>query len=254
LKVRDLLPLHHPQAVVLLFFAWNDMRDNFNHPPTYYNPNTLHRPYLAPGPVDPPVLIQSHPHWYEHLKLYEHFYWRAEYFIAKRLAIHWGTDALVTSRLPIEMPYGAPCMWVPFYTSDPRSARLRDGAWAATEQAFAALKVFLDRSHCRLIVIGIDNAFTVDPDVYDMWVKPLGVSFDKNAPLNRVGQILARQGIPYINAMPPLQALYKRSGQKVYNGGPGNISGHLTPEGQDVIARLAADQLASILAPGKHRQ
>ena len=45
-----------PRAIVLLFFAWNDLRDNFPYPEIYYGPQRTTRPYLIVTPDGPSSL------------------------------------------------------------------------------------------------------------------------------------------------------------------------------------------------------
>ena len=46
MKLARLVPTLKPDLVIVLFYAWNDPRDNFPAPGIAYNPDELERPYL----------------------------------------------------------------------------------------------------------------------------------------------------------------------------------------------------------------
>jgi hypothetical protein len=227
-KVAPYLEGGRPDVLVLLFFAWNDPSDNCDKPEMYYDEHTLHRPY---GMNDQCYRF----HWWERLALYPNFYQRAEYFVVKRYVARHGMDVVMD--WPVSIPAGAPCRYVPFYTKSPRSQRYVDRAWASTESALGSLALLCRMTHTRLIVIGLDNAFTVDQDVYNEVVTPLhDPSFDIHEPLRRMAVICHRNDIEFIDALPALRRLSKRY-PKVYNA---SLTGHLTEAGYAEIAMLAA--------------
>jgi hypothetical protein len=47
-KLQKVLETETPGLVVLQFYAWNDLRDNWAWPALGYNPEMLARPYLSP--------------------------------------------------------------------------------------------------------------------------------------------------------------------------------------------------------------
>ena len=109
LKLSKTIDEHHPKIVVVLFYAWNDLRDN-REPRLWLWRNiasALSWPYWDQG--------NKAIRWFERLEIYEHIYLRAQYFVVKRLAQHYGMDIFVRSSWPTSIPYGAPGAWEPFY-------------------------------------------------------------------------------------------------------------------------------------------
>ena len=119
----------------------------------------------------------------------------------------------------------------------------------ATETALAEMKRFLDERGSTFIVLGIDNAFTVDRDVFDEWVakRPDPASFRAEEPLDRLGRVLAKHGIRYVNVLPEFRKLGAQIQKKVYNGPPTNLSGHLEPEAEDTLSKLVVPEIVAAL-------
>ena len=107
------------------------------------------------------------------------------------------------------------------------------------------MKQFLDGKKAAFIVIGIDNAFTVDPDVYERHVARK--DFQSELPLKRMGEVSKELGIRFVNALGELRALREKVDDKVYLGGPGDLSGHLRETAERLIGSLAAHELARSL-------
>lgn len=95
-----------------------------------------------------------------------------------------------------------------------------------------------------VLVIGIDNAFTVDADIAKMFIAP-HPELDPSLPLRRIASLLEPEGIAFINAQPELAALSKTTGRLLYNGPRTRLAGHLEPEGDRLIGAIAARWLAA---------
>ena len=77
------------------------------------------------------------------------------------------------------------------------------------------MKSLTDKYGARMIVIGIDNPFSVDQDVYDAYVRPLNdPDFDVEEPLRRLSGILKDNHIEFVNGIPLLRALSKETQSK----------------------------------------
>jgi hypothetical protein len=244
LKIKNTFEFHHPKVVVLLFFAWNDPRDNFDNPAIYYNLETRHRAYLWDDGNAIAIVPAAGSRWFEELELYKMIFPKLEYRLARAIIAFSGLDTLTRHHIPLELDYSLKDSWLPFYEPSLPS-KYREEAWIATERAFLALKTFLNDHHSRLIVIGIDNAFTVDQDVYDSYLRPLQNKIDVHDPLRRTKAICEQHQIVYIDGLPILQALSLRLKQKIYLGPPGNLSGHLTPEGYKAIGEATAAMVSA---------
>ena len=235
LKVRATFDLHRPAWLVLLFFAFNDMRDNFDRPPIYYTPEMRHRGTLAAPAASAP--------WWESTQLFRRVYVRLEHFVGKRIARYAGLDAITAHDLPLQLDYTLVDSWAPFY-EPARASAYREGCWEATERAFVALAALAHDRGAHLLVVGIDNAFTVDADVRDQWVTPIGRPLDLEEPLRRLAGLLAAHAIPFVSALPALREASRRTGRKLYLGPAGNLSGHFTPEAEAEVAAVTAAALA----------
>lgn len=252
LKLRRLFNRYRPTIVVLQFYAWNDLRDNFFNPPIYYNKQTRHRPYLYSSVDGVALQPPSSPSIFEKLEIYDRIFMRAEYIFAKLLVRFFDFNALTRHHIPVQLPYSFLSSWTCFYKAEAVASVYREQAWAATEIVLNHTKNFLDENHCRLLVLGIDNPFTVDQDVYEAHFKDER-QVDIDAPLKRLGEILKRLGIPYVNCSEPFRLLRAQIQKKVYNGPPGNLSGHLEPEAEERLGMVAAEEIQAILKRPVHQ-
>lgn len=116
----------------------------------------------------------------------------------------------------------------------------------AGEEAFRWLRDLASSRGARLIVVGLDDAFTVDEDVRLQHI-PATEDVDLALPLQRIGNVLRGLDIPFVNALPPLRDAARSIGGKIYNGPPGNSAGHLEPAGEEVLARLAANTILGVV-------
>ena len=74
LKLCQHIVTYRPQKVVLLFYAWNDLRDNLNTPGIYYNYESLSRPtYNFSSTGKPPKVVEPHitPGWQFYSRIYQ---------------------------------------------------------------------------------------------------------------------------------------------------------------------------------------
>ena len=145
------------------------------------------------------------------------------------------------------MYYEDPVSWHPFYQAQRADSSYVKGAYDATLAAFKSIRDLPKRSRAPLLVIGIDNAFTVDEAVAENFIEPFG-DLNPSLPLARIARLLENEGIAFINARPELKALLgERTRQVVYNGPAGGlgIAGHLQPEANRLIGSIAARWLAA---------
>jgi hypothetical protein len=120
------------------------------------------------------------------------------------------------------------------------------GAYDTTVAAFRRIQALAREQGAGLLVIGIDNSFTVDADDREAFLIP-HPELDPSLPLARMARLLGEERIDFINAQPELAALGRSLGRDVYNGPPGGLAGHLGPEGDRLIGAIAAQWLAEQL-------
>lgn len=238
-----------PDAIVVLFFAWNDLRDNYPYPELYYGPQRTTRPYLLLADGDTRVSPVGWISAVEARLLGSEAYLR----VVNRARL--SLNAAVFSRWP-DLPsrlrwrarvyYEHPASWRPFYRVADAGRPYVAGAYATTVEAFRRIRALAQARRAALLVIGIDNSFTVDADDRDTFLTP-HPELDPALPLARMARLLAAEGIAFINAQPDLAVLRHALGHDVYNGPPGGLAGHLGPEGDRLIGAVAARWLAEHL-------
>lgn len=251
LKVQRHFPAHSPPVVILQFFAWNDLRDNVGSPAVFYSPHRMQRPYLVEGDGEWILQKPRFPFlssFLSHSSLYVHHI--LPHFLAQSHALlqQHGIDAFVTRARPAHLSYTESKAWDPFYRGDSGQSLYVTRAYAVTEEILRRMQQYLAERGSLLIVIGLDAAFTVDEDVRRAYVSDSS-SFHGSLPLARIGELCEKHGIPFINALPHLRREAQRLQKKIYNGPQGNLSGHLEPEGNAILARLVAEAIRKHLRP-----
>lgn len=244
LKLQRHLDGLSPAAVVVLFFAWNDLRDNYPYPELFYGPQRTSRPYLllrSNGASISPV------RWSAGIDRLLH---RSEFYLRVINRVETKLNAALVYRWP-DLPsqlewrgkvyYEHPAGWHPFYNPALANSAYVRGAYATTVAAFRAIRDLAKGA--PVLVIGIDNAFTVDTDIAQVFIAP-HPELDPSLPMTRIAPLLEAEGITFINAQPELAALSKATGRMVYNGPRTGLAGHLDQEGDRVIGAIAARWLA----------
>ena len=236
LKRQRHFPEHTPKIVILQFFAWNDMRDNVGTPAIFYSPHTMQRPYLVQATEKEWILRKPFS------PLLSSLLSRSSLYVHSILPHLMARD----TEHPTYLSYTEKRAWDPFYRAESQGDPYVTSAYAVTKEALLQMKSYLEERGSILIVLGLDAAFTVDADVLRSHV-PDPSSFDVSLPLTRVQGICKKLDIPFVNALPALRKEAQLLGKKIYNGPEGNLSGHLEPEGNDVLARLAAEAIRTYL-------
>jgi hypothetical protein len=137
--------------------------------------------------------------------------------------------------------YEDPVSWHPFYQAAQAGSPYVSGAYDATVAAFRGIRDLAAKTAAPVLVIGIDNAFTVDRDVFERYVEP-DPDLDPSLPLTRMARLLDAEQIAFVNAQPALAALREQTGQRIYNGPAGGLglAGHLQSEADRLIGVIAA--------------
>ncbi len=250
LKLRQHMAAMKPRAIVLLFFAWNDLRDNFPYPEIYYGPQRTSRPYLIVTPGGPRLLpvrwVSSLEAALLNSEAYVRVFNRASLGINARIVQRW-PDLPRTLGWRARLYYEQPVSWQPFYKASDASSPYVQGAYDSTMEAMRGLRGAARDAGAALLVIGIDNSFTVDADDQEDFLKP-NPFLNPSLPMERMAGLLGQEGIAFINAQPELAALRATLGRDVYNGPRGGLAGHLGEEGDRLIGQIAARWLATALA------
>jgi hypothetical protein len=242
LKLQRNTPGIAPSAVIVLFFAWNDLRDNYPYPELFYGPQRTSRPYLLLRGSDISVSPVRWSAGVDRLLLQSEFYLRVTKLHAAIIE-RW-PDLPSQFEWRAKVYYEHPAGWHPFYDPALANSAYVRGAYATTIAAFRAIRDLARGA--PVLVIGIDNAFTVDQDIAKLFIAP-HPELDPSLPLNRMASLLRPEGIDFINAQPELVALAKATGRNLYNGPRTGLAGHLEPEGDRLIGTIAARWLATAL-------
>lgn len=252
LKLQQHAARLEPRAIVVLFFAWNDLRDNYPYPELYYGPQRASRPYLL---VSNGTVVVSPVAWSSslHAELL-----RSEVYLRVLNRLSLRIQAEVIRQWPTlpstlgwraKLYYENPLSWHPFYQASQATSTYVAGAYDATMAAFRGIRDLAAKHSAHLLVIGIDDAFTVDADVAQHFIEPFP-GLDPSLPLKRIARLLEHEGIAFVNAQPDLVTLGRQTGRPVYNGPAGGlgIAGHLQPEADRLIGAIAARWLADRLS------
>lgn len=251
LKLQRHMGILKPRAIVLLFFAWNDLRDNYPYPQIYYGPQRTSRPYLIVGPNGAELIPVRWASGLDaallHSEAYLRVFNRAALALNARIVSRW-PDLPARWQWQSRLYYEHPVSWQPFYRAADAHAAYVQGAYDTTVEAFRRIHALAAAAGAELIVIGIDNSFTVDTDDAEDFLKP-NPDLDPSLPMQRMAELLGREGITFVDAQPELAALRRRIDRDVYNGPRGGLAGHLGPEGDRLIGEIAARSLERALAP-----
>ncbi len=248
LKLRRYFDEYRPDVVVLLFTSWNDLRDNVRTPGVYYNPALITRPYYVRSGSGfvlwnhPPSLLgQLLAKSEVYVRILQRSGLRTVAAIAKNhmgLITGWG--------LPLRMYYDDPVAWEPFYNPAEQDNPYVTLAYDTTEYNLKLLKEYVEGHGSRLIALALDNAFTVDPDVFEKYVHD-PAHFDAALPLKRSARMFRTLQITFTDPLDALRARQKELGTELFDGGAGNIGGHLLPEGEKVLASVAVPEIVKAL-------
>jgi hypothetical protein len=233
---------YQPELVILLLFAWNDIRDNYPYPEVFYSPARQTRPYVVVENGSG-ITLPSRPSWIAPLlaksEVYLRLINRAERKFEGSVMARW-PDLYARLKFRAKVYYDETAAWSPFYLAASQDSPYVRGAYDATLFALKDVRAFTEKHGASLLVIGIDDAFTVDEDVAERYLAPIAGA-DPDLPLRTLTNLLKKEGIPFVNAQPMLLKLHQRLQKKVYNGPIGNIAGHLEPEADALIGGIAAD-------------
>ena len=224
-----------PDLVILLFFAWNDMRDNYNQPGIIYSPKTEIRPYLSDDLGFEKDEIFSDLNWFKKLNIYPDYIFKYKLRINKLIVKIFGIDFLSKNNIKLNLIYTNKDSWVPFYTKGVENSKYVESAWNITEEVLKKMNDFIEEKNKKLIVIGIDNAFTIDEDVKEVWTNGIP-NFDIYKNIRVLESLCKKNNIYFIDGLSILESVKKKISKKIYNYPTGNLSGHLEPEGELAIS------------------
>lgn len=247
LKLQRYMQEEKPDIVVLLLFAWNDLRDNLRAPAVFYSPETIERPALVRSGTG--FALQGfHRSWLDSLLMHSEFHRRLtqrwHVVMSSRIAQH-SLDTAVEKGWPLLLGYDDVSAWMPFYVLTEQDRPYVREAYAVTEEALRRLRDVAWAQNTRLVVLGIDNAFTVDDDVRRKYFAEQQ-NIDLDLPLNRLARVAEDLRIRFVSVVPALRSLAKKTHAKVYNGPEGNLSAHLEPEAYRAVGEIAAREIVRI--------
>ena len=254
MKLRMLLPELNPDLVVLLFYGWNDPRDNCPVPGIIYTPEMMGRPYLAAGSD---LVAEPAGFWMDvrGLEVYHQFFegwWYRRVMSSSRRAMKaGGADAVAQRGTPELTIYTDPLTWMPLYQPSQQAGAYVSRAWEETRRAIGLVVQACRTQGCGLVVAGIDSPLTIDRDVFDAHVATSALyradDFDTGLPLRRFAEACAAAGVTPVLPAPALARYAAKVNRKIYDGNPGDLSGHLLPDAQEVLAAEVADGIQAWL-------
>lgn len=247
MKLEKLLPELKPDLTVLLFYAWNDPRDNCAAPAIVYNPDMLGRPFMRPdGSIDDTWMRGMTVRDSElYRRLLEAPLFRRSLKQSSRAMREGGVDAIAAEDQRLLTIYSEPATWMPLYMRSAQNGPYLSLAWRDTERALRRIAELCAAGKSELIVVGIDAPFTIDRDVFEKHVvtdpRYNADDVDLALPLSRFSSLAQSLGLREVTVATALAEFARVKGGKIYDGEPGNLTGHLLREPQEVMARLIAD-------------
>ena len=204
LKLKKYFKEINPDLVILLFYAWNDMRDNYNMPGIMYSPNTELRPYLDKNNQIEDNFFIPKENWFRNLEIYNEYIVLSKLRINKLFTKIFGIDQISKKGIKINLDYVNEESWIPFYLKEKENSHYVKSSWEATESILKKLNNFVKENRKELIIIGIDNAFTVDDDVKDAWVDGID-NFDIYKNIIQLKEICKKNNIFFIDGLSKLK-------------------------------------------------
>ncbi len=240
IKLKKYFEEINPDLVILLFYSWNDMRDNYNMPGISYSPNTELRPYLDETNQVVDNFLIPKKNWFRDLEIYRKYVVLYKLKINKLITKIFGIDQISAMGLKINLNYTNEDSWIPFYLEEKENSHYVKSSWKATESILSNLNNFVKGNGKELIIIGIDNAFTVDDDVKEAWVDGIE-NFDIYKNIVQLKKICKKNKIFFIDGLSKLKEKKKTMDKKIYNYPVGNLSGHLEIEGHQAISEAVVE-------------
>jgi len=253
-----LLPELRPDVVILQFYAWNDMRDNWRHPAICYNPRMVRRPYMDEhGAITTPSTFSVRVRGLEIWKqLFEPLFesMRVSYTQARIDEV--GIDTIATRREPIIVDFHMEESWTPFYRPSRQEGAYVSGAWHITELALQALRDRCAEHGIPLILVAIDGPFTVDAVAMELGAPAELLrqgDWDENLPLRRLAAMASSLGIHLLDVTPGLRSRRDRmNGAPQYDGE--GLGAHLLPDSEEVFAEALVPVLDPLLRDAQRRR
>jgi len=228
---------------VFLFFVFNDVRNNDramqlrmygdrNEP--FFVLNASSQLELRNFPARQSVWAGARQALREHLYLY-HFVWDlVQQARLSRRAVEPGTGVPFDYRMYQDPP-------------DPEW----DRAWAVTEALLRELQTETARDGARLVVVAVTNDLQLHPDhrerMFSEYPAMRGMRWDWSQTHLRLGQICARQGIAWIDLLPPFLAAAERETDRHLH----SVGGHWTAAGHRLAAEVLLEHLGERASPAR---
>jgi hypothetical protein len=250
LKLQRFIPRFKPKLVILQLFLWNDLRDNQKFPSIFYNADMRGRPYLVQDNEIWKAMAREARPWYERARLFGLIGTTLEYQIVKRILWRNGIDAVHAEQRPLIMSYGADLSWKPLYRIKDQNGTYVESCWNILRENLRMLRSYLRQNEIELIVAVLDNAFTVDSDVFVAAFRERVSEYDRDLPLRRAREIFAQEQLRGVFLTDALRSLSNvQHGEKVFDGGRGNLSGHLTRAGEEAVSQAIFEEILKGVIP-----
>ena len=247
LKIQRDFDRHKPSLVLLQIYAWNDLRDDYPYPGVFYSPERSWRPYfLREGSG---FVLHSAPsegllsRWFGWSHIYQRVLVRA-YLRTTKILAERDIDRFSRREMAVPVHFAERAAWEPFYLPRTQNRLYVRNAYATFEHVLVTLHAYLTARGATLALLAIGNAFTVDQDVLQAHASES--DFNPTLPEETIAKIAERHGILFVSLVEPLRTLAKQRTAKVYNPPPGTLAGHLEPEGDVVVGRVASEVIVRL--------
>jgi len=232
--------------VVLQFYGWNDLRDNWAWPALGYNPEMLERPYLSPGGEE---FRPDYPwKWMDGFRITSYFGKRSlvkAWQKADRTMRAEGVDAIAARQETLVAGLCADEAWQAFYLPGMQEGAFVRGAWQVTESCFLRIARACAERKIPLLVLALDAPFTVDEDKW-RYLHGKQPALERELPLAKLKAFLEEGRIASVFPQAALREWARKTKQIAYEGDAESLIGHLTPGAQEIVAQevtLAAGRL-----------
>ena len=158
------------------------------------------------------ILLYKKKKWFRDLEIYRQFI-VIKLRVNKLVTKIFGIDQISKKGLKINLNYTNEDSWIPFYLEEAENSHYIESSWNATESILINLNNFVKENGKELIIIGIDNAFTVDDDVKAAWVDGIE-NFDIYKNIVQLKKICKKNKIFFIDGLSKLKEKRKTMDKK----------------------------------------
>ena len=142
----------NPDLVILLVYAWNDMRDNYTTCQGLCIPQeTELRPYLDKNnQIEGIIFLTQKKIGLGNLEIYNEYIVLSKLRINKLFTKISGIDQISKKGIKINLDYVNEESWIPFYLKEKENSHYVKSSWEATESILKKLNNFVKENRKRI--------------------------------------------------------------------------------------------------------